>query len=71
MLETPRILSCEQFNQNYHQSHAHRHPFPPGMINNLLQPSSNGSPPPTIVSMLIPRAHELARVNEEESQGND
>jgi hypothetical protein len=48
MLETTRIINCEQFNQNYHQSHAHMNPFQPEMIINSSQPSHNGSSPPSI-----------------------
>jgi hypothetical protein len=46
-----------------------QHPFPPGMINNSSQPSSNGSPPPTIHFHAQPRAHELARMNDERMKG--
>jgi hypothetical protein len=51
---------------NYHQTHAHRHPFPLGMINNYYSQSSMALLFLAFVSMLNPRAYELATMSEEE-----
>jgi hypothetical protein len=67
---TLRTRSCGQFYLNFHQAHAHRHPFPSGMINNYYIHSSMALLFLPFVSMLIPRAHELAIVSEEERTRN-
>jgi hypothetical protein len=66
MLETPRILNYGYFYPNSHQDHAHRHPFPPRMINKLyynhLSMALLFQP---FISMLSPRTHEISIMSEE------
>jgi hypothetical protein len=65
-LGTLRTCSCGYFYPNYHQYHEHRHPFPHGMINHYYNHSSMSLLFLPFVSMLSPRAYELAKKSEEE-----
>jgi hypothetical protein len=65
-METTRILSCGKFYLNYHQYHAHGHPFPYGMNSNYCIHSSMSLLFLPFISMLIPRAYELEIVSAEE-----
>jgi hypothetical protein len=68
---TLRTCSYAQFHVNFHQAHAHRHPFPSGMINNYYIHSSMALLFLPFISMLIPREYELATMSEEEEEQGD
>jgi hypothetical protein len=65
---TLRTCYYRQFYLNCHKYHAHRHPLPPGMINNCYIHSSMALLFFPFFSALIPRAYKLEMVSEEEKR---
>jgi hypothetical protein len=63
---TLRTHSYGNFHPKFHQDHAHKHPFPSGIISNYYNHYSMALLFLPFISMLIPRAHEIARESEEE-----